>query len=153
MQGAENVPSDIISANSGKLLDVRGASKADGAQIIQWKNNDGLNQIWRFLPFGDPIGLLQLYIIQSEDSRKVLDVSASSTADGVSVIQNSWSGSVSQLWVVLQFGDTPYALIMNVNSLKVLDVAFASRLDGADVVQYRWHGGADQLWSIIDLGP
>jgi hypothetical protein len=153
VQGADNVPSDVINANSAKLLDVRGASKDAGAPIIQWSDNGGLNQVWQFKPFGEPIGLLQLYIVQSEDSKKVLDVQSSSKGDGASVIQNTWSGSVSQLWVVLQFGDTPYALIMNVNSVKVLDVTEASKADGTNVVQWSWHGGANQLWNIVDLGP
>ncbi len=36
----------IISAASGKVLDVTGASKGDGAQLIQWPWNGGYNQIW-----------------------------------------------------------------------------------------------------------
>jgi hypothetical protein len=36
----------IISSASGKVLDVNGASKADGASLIQWTWNGGLNQIW-----------------------------------------------------------------------------------------------------------
>ncbi|MDQ4132284.1 MAG: RICIN domain-containing protein [Actinomycetota bacterium] len=152
--GADNVPSHVVNANSAKLLDVRGASNDNGAQVIQWNNNGGANQIWTFKPVGPPVGgTLQLYLIQSQHSKKVLDVQGSSKNDTAPVVQNDWSGAISQLWVVFQFGDTPYALIMNVNSAKVLDVTQSSKEDGANVVQYSWLGGANQLWSILDLGP
>jgi hypothetical protein len=36
----------IMSANSGKVLDVSGGAKNDGAPVIQWPWNGGLNQIW-----------------------------------------------------------------------------------------------------------
>jgi hypothetical protein len=36
----------LISAQSGKVLDVAGAAKGDGAPVIQWTWHGGANQIW-----------------------------------------------------------------------------------------------------------
>jgi len=38
----------FISKNSGKVLDIQGGSKDDGALLIQWDSHWGNNQ--RFLP-------------------------------------------------------------------------------------------------------
>jgi hypothetical protein len=37
-----------VNRNSGKLLDVSDDSTADGANIIQWTGNGGINQKWSF---------------------------------------------------------------------------------------------------------
>ena len=36
----------ITNKNSGKVLDVSGASTADGGNVIQWTDNGGNNQRW-----------------------------------------------------------------------------------------------------------
>lgn len=38
----------IIYTFCGKALDVAGASKKDGAQVVQWEFNGGKNQLWNF---------------------------------------------------------------------------------------------------------
>lgn len=44
----------LQSVNSGKVLDVTGISKDDGAVVQQWANLVGLNQQWVFLPVAGP---------------------------------------------------------------------------------------------------
>ena len=38
---------NIVAQHSGLALDVAGVSKDDGALIIQWPINGGLNQQWK----------------------------------------------------------------------------------------------------------
>jgi hypothetical protein len=35
-----------VNRNSGKVIDVNGASTADGAAVIQWTDHGGNNQQW-----------------------------------------------------------------------------------------------------------
>ncbi|MBW8801643.1 MAG: RICIN domain-containing protein, partial [Streptomyces sp.] len=39
----------LLNRNSGKVLDVNGASTADGAAVIQWTRTDATNQQFQFL--------------------------------------------------------------------------------------------------------
>ncbi|WP_030248472.1 RICIN domain-containing protein, partial [Streptomyces sp. NRRL S-350] len=61
----------LVSVNSGKCLDVTGASTADGAQIVQWScGTDKPNQQWTLVPVAGS-GAVQLV---SVNSGKCLDV-------------------------------------------------------------------------------
>lgn len=72
----------LVNRNSGKALDVAGASTADGAAVEQWSRHDGPNQQWQFVDSGDGY-----YRLKSKNSGKVLDVGGWSTADGGKVQQ------------------------------------------------------------------
>jgi Ricin-type beta-trefoil lectin domain-like len=43
----------LINRNSGKAMDVSGASTADGAVVHQWSRHDGANQQWQFVDSGN----------------------------------------------------------------------------------------------------
>ncbi|HEY8936413.1 MAG TPA: RICIN domain-containing protein [Cyclobacteriaceae bacterium] len=91
------------------------------------------------------------YKITNRNSGKVLDINGSSTADGASAIQWTWSGGNNQQWQIIESGGGYYRLI-NRNSGKVADVTGASKTNGAAIIQYTWGGGSNQLWQIIDNG-
>ena len=67
----------LVNRNSGKALDVCGASTADNACIQQYTRNGGQNQQWQFVDSGGGY-----YRLKARHSGKVLDVSGRSTADG-----------------------------------------------------------------------
>src|SRR6266566_5375873 len=88
---------EIVSVNSGKVLDVTGASQADGTPLQQWSSSGGTNQQW----FLNPVGLVnwqEAYEIVSVNSGKVVDVSGASTADGAPVIQYTSHDGTNQQW-------------------------------------------------------
>ncbi|GFZ91594.1 hypothetical protein GCM10008018_42350 [Paenibacillus marchantiophytorum] len=66
----------MISANSGKAVEVFGGSTTEGAKISQWDYHGGKNQRWQLVDVGNGFSKL---IIRKRD--KVLD-SVGSTADG-----------------------------------------------------------------------
>ncbi|MGI9034373.1 MAG: RICIN domain-containing protein [Acidimicrobiales bacterium] len=140
------VRNNLSSVNSGKNVDVYGASQADGARVIQWPNNGGANQQWRFEAVGPGV-----YRIVSVNSGKVLDVYGGSTDDGTPVIQWPWNGGANQQWRFEVVGPGAYRLV-SVKSGKVLDVYGASPDDGAPLIQWPWHGGANQQWRINQVG-
>ncbi|MBB5803539.1 hypothetical protein F4560_003307 [Saccharothrix ecbatanensis] len=88
---------EIASRRSGKLLDVSGASTADGATVIQWTDQNGANQRWQLVDGGN--GYTK---IKNVNSGKVLDVSEASTASGAQLVQNTDTSANSQLWQILR---------------------------------------------------
>jgi hypothetical protein len=89
---------EIVSVNSGKCLDISGASESNGTVLQQWDcgGAGSLNQLWQFNSLDD--GSVQ--IISAAFDGKCVDVTARSLADGALVQQ--WDcggrGSPNQLW-------------------------------------------------------
>lgn len=135
----------IVNRNSGKVLDVNGASTANGTGIIQWTWNNGNNQQWQVIDLGTGY-----YRITNRNSAKVLDVNGGSTANGASIVQWTWNGGNNQQW---QFIETSggYYRIINRNSGQGVDVNGGSTTNGASVIQWPWNGGNNQQWQIIPL--
>ncbi|MGH9157004.1 MAG: RICIN domain-containing protein [Acidimicrobiales bacterium] len=84
----------IASAANGKVLDVAGASTADGAPVILWPWNGGRGQQWRLEPVEGGTRVV------SVATGKVLDLAGSSSADGTPLVQWPWAATPSQLWQV-----------------------------------------------------
>jgi hypothetical protein len=89
----------ITNIRSGKLLDVAGASAADGAAVVQTtgvSGNGTASQQWQLRPVA---GSTTAFTIVNRNSGKVLDVTGASTADGAALIQYADRGSANQRWV------------------------------------------------------
>jgi hypothetical protein len=142
----------IRALHSSKVMDVFQGSNAPGAPVVQWNAHGGTNQAWRLIEFG-PFGAWKMVLIQSVGSNLVLDVNAGSLANGAGLMQNTWSASVSQLWIAVPFGDTGYTVLVNAKSGKVADVSRASQDNGTPVVQWTWLGGINQLWTTPPVLP
>ncbi|MFZ5989731.1 MAG: RICIN domain-containing protein, partial [Bacillota bacterium] len=132
----------LVNKNSSKLVDVKDASTADGAAIIQWRDNGGSNQQWQLIDVGG--GYKKIVCL---NSGKVLDVKDQSTANGGSVILWSYNGGANQQWRLIDNGDGFYKIV-NRNSGKLLDVMDMSTADGASIQQWSDAGGANQLWRL-----
>jgi hypothetical protein len=116
-------------AHSGLVLDVEGASTANGARIIQWPgfNTYPANQQWTFIAVP---GTYDTYYIESGQSYKVLSVNSS--APGAPVIQWTNTGATSQQWVEVQVGAA--RKYRNVATGLYLDVSGYSYNAGARLV-------------------
>jgi len=130
----------ITSLHSGKVLDVTGVSKENGAPIQQWEYNGGGNQRW--IPEHVGGGT---YRMVAAHSGKVLDVSAFSKASGAPIIQWDWHGGANQRWI-LRSPAPGVVKFVNVNSAKVLDVTGVSTANGARIQQWSPTTGANQRW-------
>jgi hypothetical protein len=84
----------IVSVASGKALDVNGASKAEGASVIQWAHHGNLNQLWRVVPVADGS-----YAIYSAASGWALDASKGATS-GAPIVMWNYHGAANQRWVL-----------------------------------------------------
>ena len=134
----------IVNRRSGKVLDVNGASTADGATIIQWPWTGAANQQWRLLPnFDGSFSLLSVH------SGRVLD-SPGGSSQGAALIQWTGNSSTNQWWRLVP-ATTGYHRLVNVRNGWCADVESGSTADGARVIQWAANGGANQEWQIIDM--
>jgi hypothetical protein len=81
-----------IKTYGGLVLDVEGASKGDGARVIQWTPNGGSNQRWRFVRVGEH------HQIRSVNSDKCLTVALDGSSRVVQWVCNP--SRASQQWDV-----------------------------------------------------
>ncbi|MEU7867278.1 non-reducing end alpha-L-arabinofuranosidase family hydrolase [Dactylosporangium sp. NPDC049140] len=133
----------LLNRNSGKALDVNGASTADGAQLIQWTRTNTYNQQFQFVDAGGGY-----YKLRARHSGKVADVYGKSTADGASMVQWADNGGTNQQFSLADSSDG-YVRLVNRNSGKVADVQGASTADGASVVQWSDWNGSNQQWQLV----
>ncbi|MGW1498238.1 non-reducing end alpha-L-arabinofuranosidase family hydrolase [Streptomyces mirabilis] len=136
----------LVNRGSGKVLDVSGASTADGAGLTQWTRTDSANQRFQFVDSGGGY-----YRLKAQHSGKVLDVYNYSTADHADIVQWSDLNGTNQQF---RLADSPdgYVRLVNRNSGKAVEVENASTADGAKVVQYTDWGGANQQWQLVRVG-
>jgi hypothetical protein len=138
---------EIISVNSGLVLDVPAFSTEPGVLIQQWTENGGANQQWTIhRPAGFPTG----YEIVSVNSGLVLDVPAFSTEPGVLIQQWTENGGANQQWNIKGKDSTTYEIV-SVNSGLVLDVPAFSTQPGAQIQQWTENGGSNQQWTFKSL--
>jgi uncharacterized repeat protein (TIGR03803 family) len=137
---------ELVSRNSGKCLDVFGASTEAGASAIQWVCHGGPNQQWRLEPAGGGA-----FHIIARHSGQALDIFGASLDDVTPIIQWPPHGGDNQVWT-LEPASNGYVSIVARHSGKALDVEYASTEDGARVIQYTPHGGANQQWLLRAVG-
>ena len=131
----------IRNEETGKVLDVAGWSREDGANVQQWTFAGQRNQRWDVIELGRGD-----VAIVSQNSGKVLDVSGFSTRNGGNVQQYRWSGQNNQRWRIEPTGRG--VRIVNVNSGKCLDVLRKSGDDGASIHQWDCNNDRSQQWRL-----
>ncbi|KOX04527.1 hypothetical protein ADK65_05325 [Streptomyces sp. NRRL B-1140] len=82
----------LVNIDSGKCMDVSGASTAAEARVIQWSCTGHSNQRWTFSGSA----------IVSVNSGMCLDVPGDSTADGTALIQWPCTGNPNQRWTLTE---------------------------------------------------
>ncbi|TDC65572.1 alpha-L-arabinofuranosidase [Micromonospora sp. KC207] len=133
----------LVNRNSGKALDVNGASTADGARLIQWTRTNANNQQFQFVGSGGGY-----YRLKARHSSKVAAVSNSSTANGSAIVQWGDSNGTNQQFRLVD-SDSGYVRLVNRNSGKALEVAGLSTADGANIQQWDDWNGANQQWQLV----
>jgi beta-xylosidase len=132
----------VTAANSGLLLDVSGASTADGAKIIQWSDTGGTNQRWRLTRTTGNV-----YTLTGVGSGKCLEVPNNSATQGTRLGIFTCNGGANQQWAVTSTGSSSY-LLVNLGSGWVADVVSGATTTGAEIEQWANNGGSNQHWSL-----
>ncbi|RAO24959.1 Arabinan endo-1,5-alpha-L-arabinosidase [Micromonospora noduli] len=136
----------LVNRNSGKVLDVRDTSTADGAVIQQWSRNDGAWQQFQFVSSGSGY-----YRLKARHSGKVVDLWEWNTADGAEYRQWSDVNGTNQQFQVLD-SDGGYVRLINRHSAKALEVWERSTADGGRISQYADLNGPNQQWQLVAVG-
>ena len=137
----------LINKNSGKAVDVPGATTKKGKDIVQWEKNNRFNQRWSWVQHGKG------YIIQSLFNGLVLDIEGGKTKKGVPIIQWDKSGDSNQVWIPRQCGERQYKLQSAHDSDLYLGMDKDSEKDGA---RLETHDGPDHpscVWEVIGHQP
>lgn len=161
-----------VSSHSS-CLDVSGASKASGTQVIQYVNKSSANQIWYFeqAPWpsssssgsessssdssssADEKNLLAdgWYYIKNVNSQKYVEVANANDSNGANVQQYQGNGHPCQRWYLTNLGDNYITLKNGMAGGKMLDVAYGSDTDGANIQIYDANGLAPQTFKLIEV--
>jgi len=133
----------IEAAHSGKVLDVDGGDRNNGADVQQWADAGTDDQRWYIEHTEDG-----KHRIEAAHSGKVLDVAGDgSTDDGANVRQWEGYGLDHQRWRIEPDGDGT-CHIEAAHSGKVLDVDGGRQDNGRNVQQWEDAGAANQRWRI-----
>lgn len=141
---AQAAPYKLWAGHSGKCVNVPGANRSNGVQLIQWNCNEvsalgsTSNDAFYFVPAGGGA-----YYIKDGIGR-CMDVNKASMDDGAAVIMWPCHGRGNQLWRL-----TTNNQIVNLNSNKCLDVTGASTGNGASIIQWRCHGKVNQYFKLV----
>ena len=136
----------IVNKVSGKVLEVKGASQADSAQIYQGSITGNTNQLWNFTKLADG-----KYSIACAGSGKVMDIldngPAGYCAEGTIIQQFPFDGTNSQRWRIEIQPDLSFK-IYNGTCNKPLRLESGSLLDGASVGIKADFGAESFKWYI-----
>jgi len=135
----------LVNRNSGKVMDVNGASTSNGGTIIQFTNHQGTNQQWQAVNVSG--GFVELVNV---NSGLALDVPNASTSQGVQLDQWTYHSGTNQQWQLVSAGNG-YDTIVNRNSGMLVDVSGQSTADLAPVIQWPSNGGANQQWQLVPV--
>jgi hypothetical protein len=147
----------IVNVKSSRALDVKGSSREDGANVVQYEITGNKNQLWQIFRTSGPY-----YRIQALHSGKCLDVTGWNTKNGGNVAQHNCSEAANQQWKITPAGGeragerhpvsgTAYMVVSSINQ-NVLEVEGGSSRDGANVKIFESHGGQNQLWRFLFQG-
>jgi hypothetical protein len=87
------------------------------------------------------------YRFIAKHSNKVLDLSSNSTANGLQLAQNTWTGANRQIWRIKPI-DATYYQIVNGLSGRVVNVLNGSTADGANITQQPYSNIPQRQWKF-----
>ncbi len=129
--------------NNGFVLDIRGGSKADKANVQIYKSNGSAAQKFRLTYRGDGF-----YSITNVNSGRVLAVDGSTAANGLNVWQSGWNGSKAQLWQVAENADGTVTFKSTLNVACALDIYAGKAQNGQNVQIWKANGSKAQKWAL-----
>ncbi len=117
---------------SGRCVDVPGATEANGTVVALWDCNVAANQSWT------ATSSKQLTVYGT----KCLDASGAGTTDGTPVLIWDCTGGTNQQWTINADGT-----IVGVGSGKCLDATGHGTTNGTKLEIWTCNGGANQKWA------
>ena len=146
----------IIHRESGKSLDVEGASRENGANVWQWEYYDPSTHTQDWII--NEVDQGAYYTIQSRGSGYYLDVAGGVAADNTNVQIYKWvsANNLAQRWRFIPAGtrtipDGDYYIMTDVAGNMCLDIQGASTADEANVIISGKTGRNSQVFTVSYL--
>ncbi|QCB93794.1 pectate lyase [Cellulomonas shaoxiangyii] len=136
----------LVNRQSGKAMEVRDFSTADGGVVQQWTRNDGAWQQFRFVDAGSG-----WYRLQNRHSGKVLDVWEWSTQDGGQIRQFTDLNATNQHFR-LSDSEGGRVRLLSRHSGRAVSVTNRSTTDGATITQVADGNQYNQQWQLAKVG-
>lgn len=133
-----------IKAGVGKkqVVQVKKASKKNGANVLTYKSNGDVTQRWRLVSAGN-----NLYTLQAIHSKQLLSVKGGATKSGSNVCQNKADGSLAQYWYLVKDGSEYY--LRNAKSGMGLSVKNGAAKNGTNVQIFKSGTSRAQHYSLV----
>ncbi|HEV2374589.1 MAG TPA: RICIN domain-containing protein [Streptosporangiaceae bacterium] len=137
----------LVNRATGKSIGVYGASTADGAQIVQWTDDNDPDQQWTLASAGNGY-----YNIVNVNSGKALDDTNGSTTNGTQMQQwTTGTGNSNQQWQITPLGNGSYTITNRTSGL-VLDLTNGAFSDGTPIQQWQpGPGNPNQQWELVPV--
>ncbi|KAB8172285.1 arabinofuranosidase catalytic domain-containing protein [Microbispora catharanthi] len=129
----------LVSASSGRCLDVAGNTDALGAALQIWDCNGQANQAFEFTSAGE---------LRTFGGTRCVDAYGQGTSNGTKVVIWSCNGQANQKWRQNADGS-----ITGVQSGLCLDVYQAATANGTAVALWTCNGQSNQRWTVAGGGP
>lgn len=136
----------LIDSQTGRVLDVAGASSSSCTNVQTWAENDTPAQIWSFIAV-NAIDDGWYTVHSTLNTQKVLDVSGGSYNNGANIQLWSSNDSDAQRWYIFSLGNGYYTFI-NGASNKVLTANGNTATAGTNVNQQTGVGASSQRWRL-----
>jgi hypothetical protein len=136
----------LVNANSGKAVDIPGATFEHGERLIQYEKNKRFNQRWRWVKQGNG------YLLQSVLNGQSIDIAEEKKTTGSKVVQWDKTGNSNQQWAPVASGQGVWK-IKSIHapgqflSIKDDDVNDGGKLQISD------GNSPSQLWRIEGFVP
>ncbi|MFC4585223.1 RICIN domain-containing protein [Sphaerisporangium corydalis] len=138
----------VVNVGSGKCVDARAASPANGTAVQQYACNGTTAQSWQLQATSGGY-----YRVNNNlNAAQSWDVTNVSTADSAPIQLWSYSGGNNQQWQPVEEAGGSYHFV-NRNSGKCLDVPAASTADSVQLAQYTCNGTAAQSFTMGTTTP
>lgn len=141
--GIYNIVSGL---NDRKVLDISGASTADGANLQLWDVNYTNAQKFEIKYSGSGY-----YTIKAKCSDKMIDVAMADQKSGTNVWQYPYNGTDAQKWYIVPCGNGSYNIISKCNLL-AMDVDWAKTQNGTNVWCWYINGTKAQEFKFVKVG-
>ena len=134
---------ELVNVSSGMALNVSGASKSDGAPIIQWPYDGSSNSLWSFAPTTNGY-----YQIVNVNSGLDVAVSGALTTKGGLIAQFPLGTGNNDLWIPTENSDGSYTFTNLLSGLVLEDPGLSAK-EGTQMDQWTAKNGANQDWKLI----
>ncbi len=134
-------------SNKNIGLDINGASKDNGANVLIWEWQENNLQKQFNIKYDESDGY---YTITNVNSGKLLDTENGGNTNGTNVWQYEENGTASQKWKIIKNNNESYSIISK-NSGLYLDISNAYLANGGNVQIYEGNNSAAQQFLLLKL--